>query len=77
MQDTTKPVFSFPIFEEPLEIEIKINETESPYVFTLPDLINDFYPEDISFVIKKLDKNIALDQEERTLTIDFEKIDED
>jgi hypothetical protein len=76
VQDSSKPVFSFPIFEEPLEMEIDVEESESPYIFTFPTLKNDFFQEEISFVIKKLSKNIELDQVERTLTIDFEDLDE-
>ena len=75
--DNSKPAFSFPIFESPLEVEIDIDESESPFVYHFPDLKNDFIPDEISFEIKKLDKNIRLDQGERSLTIDFEELNKD
>jgi hypothetical protein len=61
-------VFSFPIFNETLEVTI---HTETgPFEYTLPSLKNEHETDTIEFEIKKLDNFVTFHPENRTFVFD-------
>ena len=65
--DSTK-VFTFPIFNEPLELTI---HTETgPFEYTLPPLMNERETDTMEFEIKNLDSFVIFYPENRTLVFD-------
>ena len=75
VRDSKKPVFSFPIFLDNLEMTIDLGLANSSYAYTLPSLKNDFEPEAITIDILMLDDFIEFNAEERSLTIDLQSLD--
>lgn len=55
VRDSQKPVFSFPIFLDILELSIDLELANTTYAYTLPSLKNDFEPEAIVIKILMLD----------------------